>query len=145
VINDHEFSGYMDGELEPDRAEVVERALANDPRIAAKLDRLRVVDRLLSERASSIASEISTAAIPIQNSGHGRNGRFRTRSGAAAIVLIMVVAKIVIGFLEPWISSGLELTLLASLLALACRRFHSMAAMADEDFARIVGTAGQPE
>jgi anti-sigma factor RsiW len=132
VIEDAELTGYVDGELSPDRIQAVERALAADLELAAKLKRLRATDELLSKSARNILSDHSLIALSDEGKTLRPEWLIRTLFGTTALVLTLVVVKFVVSSLEPWMATTVELTLLAILLILAVTRFQSMVGDADE-------------
>jgi anti-sigma factor RsiW len=127
VIEDAELTGYFDGELSPDRTQAVERALAADLDLAAKLTRLRATDELLSKSARNILSDHSLIALSDEGKTLRPAWLIRTPFGTTVLVLALVIVKFVISSMEPWMATALELTLLATLLILAVTRFQSMA------------------
>ena len=86
-IEPSELSGYLDGELEPDRIREVEAALATDPLLRAEYHALADADRAWKS-AAHIAAFVPNTQLP--------SGSPLTRSPSAitAILVLLVVLRI---------------------------------------------------
>ena len=125
MIEDAELTGYFDGELSPERKQAVERALATDSDLSAKLERLRATDELLSKSARSILSDYSSTAPSDEEKTLRPEWLIRTLFRTTALALALIIVKFVVSSMEPWMATALELTLLATLLILVLTRFQS--------------------
>ena len=96
-IEPSELSGYLDGELEPDRIREVEAALANDPFLRADYHVLADADSAWKS-AAHLAAFVPNTQLP--------PGRSLTRSPSAiaAILVLLVVLRITpkLGDLVAW-------------------------------------------
>ena len=118
MIEESELSGFMDGELESDRARTVEKALAADHELASKFAQLQMVDQILCKQPS---------AEPVHNASTSNFvGEMQTLLGAAVLSLLLVVVKIAIGSVEQWVTNCLEIALLGTLLGLAATHYQSI-------------------
>lgn len=63
MITDEELSRFLDGELAEDEAETVRRAVAGDPGLAARLERLRAVDRVFADAVRVVDAAPTPAAV----------------------------------------------------------------------------------
>ncbi|NKB98078.1 MAG: hypothetical protein GKR90_06220 [Pseudomonadales bacterium] len=130
MIEDVELTGYVDGELSPERTHAIKRALVSDRNLAAKLEQLRATDDLLSKSARSMQTDFSL--IPGSASDGDAEGisspwLLSTLSGRTTLAFSLVTAKLVFGFMAAWLATAFELGLLACLLVFAVTRFQAMA------------------
>lgn len=63
MTTDEELSRYLDGELAEGEADCVRRAVAADPGLAARLERLRAVDRTFADAVRAIDAAPLPAAV----------------------------------------------------------------------------------
>jgi anti-sigma factor RsiW len=106
-IEPSELSGYLDGELEPDRVLEVEAALANDPTLRADYQALANADSAWKSAAHSAAFAPNTQ-LPISKSWTG------SPFAVAAILVLLVALRI-----APKLADVVELGLILHAAALA--------------------------
>jgi len=91
-MNEEMLHAYLDGELSAEEAAAVERKLAADATLAAKLEKLRAVDASL-DLLPSIEATFDAAAVMRRRRGAGRVLRLVAPLAAAAALVLALLPR----------------------------------------------------
>lgn len=109
MIEEAELSGYLDGELSPDRLKHVESALATDPELVRKLQQLRCTDDLLLASAQNIADSNYAQS-------KGTHRVLQPAVAVTALAAILVALKLTTLSIDPLLATLIEASLLGGVL-----------------------------
>lgn len=111
-VDESELSGLLDGELDPERAAAVRRAIENDPALKAQFEQLTKLDGAC-RRSAEQAAFAPRVVMPTAPSSQAENS-FQINSASVAAALIALVAI----YFAPKMLSGLVVGMSLHVVAL---------------------------
>lgn len=124
-VEEHELSGLLDGQLDPERAREVREAILADERLKVEYERLAGLDQQL---IASAREAIFRPAVSLPSSG--LSAYFAIILAAAIFVLVVVrmLPKLKMLFASAIAVNALALVVLVAVLVLLCRKLDSSSA-----------------
>lgn len=107
-VDPAELSGLMDGELTPQRAAEVRRAIAQDESLRQTYQQMTALDARLRKVAAGVTFRANLALA-----GSAGPQMMVVVLGAIGLLLVRIAAKLV----SPLVGNGLELVVLAAVVA----------------------------